>query len=215
MIHNTDVFISQLPLDCSHEIEASALDFLTFKCGIDPEKVKNPNIGWFDVREFPGGVEIFSDTMLDNPQTIVTVEGLYKRQFGRFLSSPLKRDQIGRAYCSKRFGGFPTPIMDVAVSEHLTVYGLELIEGLILGEFNDPIENEIKELTDLDVFRFLGRNTDRMSEKHVETIRDWILKSRKTSLNDFYKWCHEYRIATGFRDDLNHQIERILQNDLL
>lgn len=225
MINNTDVFISQLPIACAQEIEASAFEYFESKCGInfaeEEEKGKTKDkllkVGWYDVREFPYGWKIFSDTWkeMEQAETIVTIEGPYKRLFGGFISSPLKRYQIEQEYRSKRFGSFPTPIMDVAIQQHLAAFGLSLIHGLIVGIFPDPIWLRNIEINDLDVFRFLGRNADRMSPKHAETIRDWILKSRKATLEDYFNWLDGYHVSTKFRDELTHEIERILQNDLL
>lgn len=202
-IRNTQVFVSEIPLACVHEIEQSVLKSFTLKHGLNPTR-KSFKIGWYHPDEFPNGSDIISDSVIDNPRTIVTVEGKYSNQCALFFSQPLKRDGIDYEFNSTRFWRFPTPTLDIGISQFLTKQAYENIDKLFQSE-----------LGEIDLLRWLSRHADKISRKDSDRIYDWILKSRSVPHSEYLTWCKTNRIAVSTLNDLNNQIERILNNDVL
>lgn len=209
---STYIFASNIPIREFDEVKRSFWDEYLNKCG----GKYNANINGdlyvpfrilmevFVPLEFPCGDEIISNTAIENPSCIITINGQHKHLASTFLSGVKQRDASLCHWRNRRFGSFPEATVVVAIKQYSAVYAFNELASLFCGT-----------TTEADYEAMLERLRKRMFGKHFSNAKKWFeRREEQTVKTDFLAWREKYSVFRTDYDEFSQLVKKVTDNDL-
>jgi|APSaa5957512622_1039677.scaffolds.fasta_scaffold104828_2 hypothetical protein len=209
----TEIFASNIPLDHFDEITRSFWDHHLLKVGGkfalngdgDPRVPFKVKFDAYRDTEFPCGLEISFDTALKDAHTIVAVSGKHKNLACAFLTNLKQRDNGPTKERVKRFWSFPTPVVNVAITQLSAAHTFRELAGLYVGR-----------LTPQEFQEVFARTKKHMAGRQSAHVEKWLARSQDPDASEtFNRWYSLHHVTTADLEEFNGLIGKVLSNDVL